>query len=74
MTMQPLIGRIEQTLTDLEQVVRRVELLRDKAQQSDDDYWDGVGLNLRGLKLMPIMFRVDKVIDVDVCCIHSSAV
>lgn len=46
MTMQPLIGRIEQTLADLEQVVQRVELLRHKAQQSDDDYWDGVGLNL----------------------------
>lgn len=47
MSMQPLIGRIEQTLTDLEQVVQRVALLRDKAQQSGDDgYWDGVGLNL----------------------------
>ena len=43
MSMQPLIGRIEQTLADLELVVQRVALLRGKAQQSGDDgYWDGI--------------------------------
>lgn len=44
-----LIGRIAQTLADVEQVVSRTEELLAKAQCSGDDgYFDGVALNLRG--------------------------
>ncbi len=44
-----LIGRIQQSLEDLERVIRRVESLMDKTEQTgDDDYLDGVALNLHG--------------------------
>lgn len=43
------IGRIEESLIELEQVVARVVHLCDKAVETgDDDYWDGVALNLHG--------------------------
>lgn len=42
-------GRIRQALADLERVVIRANHLFNKAQQSsDDDYLDGVALNLHG--------------------------
>jgi hypothetical protein len=42
-----LIGRIEQTLDDVERVVNRAEKLMKQALRSGDDgYWDGVALNL----------------------------
>jgi hypothetical protein len=44
-----LAGRISQWLLDLERLVGRAESLLDKAQGSgDDDYLDGVALNLHG--------------------------
>jgi hypothetical protein len=46
---QALAGRIQQALSDLEQVVQRVEALAEKARQTGDmDYLDGVSLNLHG--------------------------
>ena len=42
-----LIGRVNQTLNDLEQVIKRIELLFNKYQISlDDGYLDAVALNL----------------------------
>lgn len=42
-----LAGRIRANLVDIQRSVVRVNLLADKALQSgDDDYWDGVALNL----------------------------
>lgn len=44
-----LAGRIRQSVLDLERVVARAELLMDKARRTgDDDYLDGVALNLHG--------------------------
>jgi hypothetical protein len=44
-----LIGRIKRVLQDLERVVSRAELLMDKAKRTgDDDFLDGVALNLHG--------------------------
>ncbi len=44
-----LAGRIAQALADLDRVVSRAEMLRQKAEQSGDDgYYDGVALNLHG--------------------------
>jgi len=44
-----LIGRIQQSLVDLERVVTRAELLLNKAKANNDDgYLDGVALNLHG--------------------------
>ncbi|HSJ54046.1 MAG TPA: hypothetical protein VLC52_09895 [Anaerolineae bacterium] len=44
-----LAGRIRQSLNDLERVVIRARSLMDKARASgDDDYLDGVALNLHG--------------------------
>ncbi|MDM8553081.1 hypothetical protein QUF72_23600 [Desulfobacterales bacterium HSG2] len=44
-----LSGRMAEALPDLECVVDRAELLLDKSQQNgDDDYLDGVALNLHG--------------------------
>jgi len=44
-----LVGRIDQSLTDLRRVVDRAEMLLDKARRSNDDgYLDGVALNLHG--------------------------
>ena len=44
-----LIGRIEQTILDIERVVNRAEYLLDKAKKTGDDgYWDGIALNLHG--------------------------
>jgi hypothetical protein len=44
-----LAGRIRQSMLDLERVVVRARSLMDKAQTSgDDDYLDGVALNLHG--------------------------
>jgi len=44
-----LAGRISEPLSDLERVVSRAELLADKSQHNDDDdYLDGVALNLHG--------------------------
>ena len=44
-----LAGRISQALLDLEEIVDRAELLSDKARRTgDDDYLDGVALNLHG--------------------------
>ena len=42
-------GRIGQTLADVERVVRRAEILIEKAKRTGDDgYLDGVALNLHG--------------------------
>ena len=44
-----LAGRIRQSLLDIVRVVNRAEMLLDKAQSSgDDDFLDGVALNLHG--------------------------
>ena len=44
-----LVGRIRQSLVDLERVVSRAELLMDKMRRTGDDgYLDGVALNLHG--------------------------
>jgi len=44
-----LAGRTRQSLLDLDRVVSRVELLLEKSQRSgDNDYLDGVALNLHG--------------------------
>jgi hypothetical protein len=44
-----LVGRIRESLNDLERVVNRAEELLSKAQQRNDDgYLDGVALNLHG--------------------------
>lgn len=44
-----LAGRIRQSMFDLDRVVARAALLMDKARTSnDDDYLDGVALNLHG--------------------------
>lgn len=44
-----LAGRIHQSMLDLERVVARAGTLMDKAQTTgDDDYLDGVALNLHG--------------------------
>ena len=44
-----LAGRIRQSMLDLERVVARAASLMDKARTSgDDDYLDGVALNLHG--------------------------
>jgi hypothetical protein len=44
-----LITRIRERLFELEQIFKRVQLLAEKATTSgDDDYWDGVALNLHG--------------------------
>jgi hypothetical protein len=44
-----LAGRIRRSMLDLERVVARAASLMDKAQTSgDDDYLDGVALNLHG--------------------------
>lgn len=44
-----LIARIHSYLDELVQVIDRVELLSGKAVSTgDDDYWDGVALNLHG--------------------------
>jgi len=44
-----LAGRIRQSMLDLERVVARAELLMDKARRTgDDDFLDGVALNLHG--------------------------
>lgn len=43
----PLIGRIQQSLEDLDAIVYRADTLIDKYQTSlDDGYLDGVALNL----------------------------
>jgi hypothetical protein len=43
----PLVGRIEQSLEDLQTIVSRAEVLIDKYRLSlDDGYLDGVALNL----------------------------
>jgi hypothetical protein len=44
-----LAGRIRESIAELENVVTRTVHLAEKALQSnDDDYWDGVALNLHG--------------------------
>lgn len=44
---QALAGRLEQILLDVERVIKRTEILSEKAQQTGDDgYLDGVALNL----------------------------
>ena len=44
-----LAGRIRESIAELENVVTRTIHLAEKALQSnDDDYWDGVALNLLG--------------------------
>jgi hypothetical protein len=44
-----LASRVREALAELDPVVDRVLLLGDKAQQTgDEDYWDGVALNLHG--------------------------
>lgn len=44
-----LSSRIQEATTELETLIERTERQRDKAvQTSDDDYWDGVALNLHG--------------------------
>jgi len=44
-----LAGRIRSTLEDVKTTVNRTTRLADKARKSgDDDYWDGVALNLHG--------------------------
>lgn len=44
-----LIGRIQETLADLERVVNRTLFLMEKAQKTGDDgFLDGVALNLHG--------------------------
>jgi hypothetical protein len=44
-----LAQRLREALTDLERLVDRAEQLRKKAVRTgDDDYWDGVALNLHG--------------------------
>ncbi len=44
-----LAGRLRTSLNDLQVVVTRVQTLADKALTTgDDDYWDGVALNLHG--------------------------
>jgi hypothetical protein len=44
-----LIGRMQQASLDIEQVVTRAEWLLEKVKQTgDDDYWDGIALNLHG--------------------------
>ena len=44
-----LAGRIRQSMLDLERVVARAAILMDKARTSgDDDYLDGVALNVHG--------------------------
>ena len=44
-----LAGRIREALSDLQRVVHRAQELLNKAQQrNDDDYLDGVALNLHG--------------------------
>jgi len=44
-----LAGRIRESTVELEHVVTRTIHLAEKALQSnDDDYWDGVALNLHG--------------------------
>lgn len=44
-----LATRIRQSLSDVERVVTRAELLLDQAQRSHDDgYFDGIALNLHG--------------------------
>jgi hypothetical protein len=46
-SLLPLVGRIEQSLEDLEAIVSRAEALVDKYRVSlDDGYLDGVALNL----------------------------
>ena len=46
-SLLPLVGRIEQSLEDLEAIVGRAETLVDKYRVSlDDGYLDGVALNL----------------------------
>ncbi len=46
-SLLPLVGRIEQSLEDLEAIVSRAETLADKYRVSlDDGYLDGVALNL----------------------------
>jgi hypothetical protein len=44
-----LAARIRGSMDELVHVIERVKLLRDKADQSrDEDYYDGVALNLHG--------------------------
>ncbi len=46
---EALMGRIHENLFDLSQVVARIKQLQGKARLSgDDDYMDGVALNLHG--------------------------
>jgi hypothetical protein len=44
-----LAGRIRASLEDVKTAVNRTTVLAEKARRSgDDDYWDGVALNLHG--------------------------
>ena len=44
-----LSSRIQEAMAELHTVVERTQRLRDKAVDTpDDDYWDGVALNLHG--------------------------
>ncbi len=46
-SLLPLVGRIEQSLEDLEAIASRAEALVDKHHASlDDGYLDGIALNL----------------------------
>lgn len=43
-----LAARIRAEVVELERVIERAERLMAKAQQNDEDYLDGVALNLHG--------------------------